>query len=184
MKRVLPVLVLSLVVFALTPVFSASAAPTVVVRPGHLAGWVPTSNGVKSYGRWDTGPRTAPLGAGSLHLLAPTKDRLQMTLSSPVNLNGFTASFAVNGSGYVSFYVEAPNGASATMTPEQHQPWSRVNAMTYPHWEWDCNGTKGRRTRISDFRNSCSLDRERVRVRGPTWAARGWTRRSSVPPGT
>ncbi len=110
MKRVLPVLVLSLVVFALTPVFSASAAPTVVVRPGHLAGWVPTSNGVKSYGRWDTGPRTAPLGAGSLHLLAPTKDRLQMTLSSPVNLNGFTASFAVNGSGYASFYVVAPGG--------------------------------------------------------------------------
>ena len=157
MKRVLPVLVLSLAVFALTPVFSASAIPTVVVRPGHLAGWVATSGAKASYGRWDTGPAKAPLGQGSLHLLAPTKDRLQMTLSSPVNLAGFTASFAVNGSGYASFYVLAPDGASARMTPNSTSRWSRVNAMTYTHWELDCDGNGSFELtgqRISDFRAS------------------------------
>ena len=158
MKRVLPVLVLSLVVFALTPVFSASAVPTVVVRPGHLAGWVPTSGTKVSYGRWDTGPAKALLGQGSLHLLASTKDRLQMALSSPVNLAGFTASFAVNGSGYASFYVRAPGGASASMTPDSTSAWSKVNAMSYSNWQWDCdgNGSIDGNGRISSFRSDCS----------------------------
>ena len=158
MKRALPVLVLSLAVFMLTPVFSASAAPTVVVRPGHLAGWVATSGTKASYGRWDTGPAKAPLGQGSLHLFGPTKDRLQMTLSSPVSLAGFTASFAVNGSGYASFYLLAPGGRSATMTPSSTSKWSKVNAMAYPHWEWDCdgNGSIDGTGPISTFRSGCS----------------------------
>ena len=145
-------------VFALTPVFSASAVPTVVVRPGHLAGWVPTSGTKVSYGRWDTGPAKAPLGQGSLHLLAPTKDRLQMTLSSPVNLAGFTASFAVNGSGYASFYILAPGGKSARMTPDSSSRWSKVNAMTYAHWQWDCDGNGSFETNgtIAGFRQNCA----------------------------
>ena len=65
----------------------------------------------------------------------------------------------MNGSGYASFYVLAPGGASARMTPNSTSRWSKVNAMTYTHWELDCDGNGSFELtgqRISDFRDKCS----------------------------
>jgi hypothetical protein len=158
MKRVLPVLALSLAVFALTPVFSASAAPTVVVRPGHLAGWIPTSHGATSYGRWDTGPNPAPLGQGSLHLRGPSKDTLQKNLPSPVNLSGFKATFHIYGNGFARLWLRAPSGATLSLTPDSVNTWRTVNATSSADWQRDCdgNGTTDGHGTIADFMSACS----------------------------
>lgn len=138
MKRACLAFVLSLTVFALLPQLGAAAVPTVVVRPGHLHGWHPSSAGNPSYGRWDTGPDTAPLGQGSVHLRFANKDRLQLGLGSVSSAN-FTATFRVHGSGFASFYVRG-SGASATVTPNTGTAWRTVNAMSSSNWQWDCPG--------------------------------------------
>jgi hypothetical protein len=156
MKRVGLVLAVSLTVFALLPEFGAAAVPTVVVRPGHLHGWVPSSGGTTSYGRWDTGPDVAPLGQGSVHLRKANGDRLQLGLGS-VSGAGFKATFHVHGSGFASLYVRGSGGGTATVTPNSGAGWRTVNAMSSSAWHWDCPGgtTPTGTGMFDDFLTAC-----------------------------
>ncbi|HTG46604.1 MAG TPA: hypothetical protein VK646_02990 [Actinomycetota bacterium] len=139
MKRLLCLLATSVVLFAVAPPFGASAAASkVIVRPGHLAGWVPTSNGVAKAGRWDTGPGTTALGEGSVHLKSGSQDQIAHPLAGQ-SLTSSIATYRLWGSGFVRFWFRASNGASLGTAAGGAAKWKTIHAMR-ARWQWDCNG--------------------------------------------